>query len=65
MKPCSERDHHPAAIQAAPLWDARHHLAEDAPARTTSAAPLSLELEAFLLDRFSTTLEDPRTGRRL
>lgn len=26
---------------------------------------LSSEQEAFILDRFSTTLEDPRTGKRI
>ena len=35
------------------------------PSNTPAVPPLSPQLEAFLLDRFSTTLEDPYTGRRL
>lgn len=30
-----------------------------------AARRLSSQLEAFLLDRFTTTLEDPYTGRRV
>lgn len=32
-------------------------------AAASGAAKLSPKLEAFLLDRFSTKLEDPKTGR--
>jgi hypothetical protein len=31
----------------------------------TARRSLSKRLEAFILDRFSTKLEDPRTGRKL
>ncbi len=33
--------------------------------RPRTGRPLSRQLEAFLLDRFSTKLEDPRTGRKV
>ena len=33
------------------------------PAVKSGTAKLSPQLEAFLLDRFSTKLEDPKTGR--
>lgn len=35
------------------------------PSNAPAAPPLSPQLEAFLLDRFSTILEDPYTGRRV
>jgi hypothetical protein len=39
--------------------------ASDAPAEGAAVPPPSPQLEAFILKRFSTTLEDPYTGRKL
>ena len=54
----------PAESAIEPKWTAReHHPPNHTPAADSYRLPP--EQEAFLLDRFTTTLEDPQTGRRI
>lgn len=63
--PCPDGDPMPEASTAADQAVPSHAGGIPLPEPDGAGQPLPGSLEEFLLDRFSTTLEDPRTGLRI